>query len=575
MNIIKLISKEIKNIFIFFGLKKNYLININKTNILKFGNYQSSFIIFIAKKFGIDSIVLAKRIVNFIKLKGLINKIDIIYPGFINFFINIKFIENLILNYIKSKRIGIKKLKSHKIVIDYSSPNIAKEMHVGHLRSTIIGDAYYRIVLFLGLNVIKVNHIGDWGTQFGMLIAYMVKKKITKSKIKMSQLENYYCLAKISYKKDSIFCKLSKKYLVKLQHGDKFCINLWKKILLYSIKKNQIIYDKLNVTLNNNDIYGESFYNNLLPFIINDLIKKKIAFNLNGNIIIFLNEFKNKNGDKMGVIIKKNDGSYLYSAIDIACAKYRYETLKADKIVYFVDSRQNQYLMQIFKIVRKAGYVPKNVYMKHYMFGMILNTNGKPFKTRDGFNIKLIAFLNESILRAKILINSKNPNIKKKELEKLSKIVGIGSIKYNDLSRNRVHNYIFNWNNMLNFSGNTYIYIQYAYARISSIIERNFKNKKVLIYIIDIKQKYEIKLANKLIQLEEILISVYNKATPNILCSYLYDISVLFSSFYEKCSIIKSNNYQILNSRMKLLLLTRKTLKLGLYLLGIRTSNKM
>ncbi|MGK2896995.1 MAG: arginine--tRNA ligase [Candidatus Makana argininalis] len=575
MNINKLISKKIENIFLLFGLKNNYLININQTNIEKFGNYQCNFIIFIAKKFGIDAIILAKKLIYFIKLNGIVEKIDIIYPGFINFFINIKYTENLILNYILSNRIGIKKIKSKNIVIDYSSPNIAKEMHVGHLRSTIIGDAYYRIMLFLGLNVIKANHIGDWGTQFGMLIAYIVKKKIKKSKIKITYLENFYCLAKISYKKDPLFCKLSKKYLVKLQNGDKFCINLWKKILFNSIQNNQKIYDKLNVTLNNNDICGESFYSNLLPYIIDDLIKKKIAININGNIIIFLDEFKNKNGNKMGVIIKKNDGSYLYSAIDIACAKYRYEILKANKIIYFVDSRQTQYLMQIFKIVKKAGYVPKHVYMKHYMFGMMLNKNGKPFKTRNGCNIKLNKFLNESILHAKILIKNKNPNIKKKELEKLSKIIGIGSIKYNDLSRNRINNYIFNWNNMLNFNGNTYIYIQYAYARISSIIERNFKNKKIIISIINVKNKYEIKLANKLIQLEEILISVYNNATLNILCSYLYNISVLFSYFYEKCSIINSKNLKKINSRIKLILLTRKTLKLGLKLLGIKTSNIM
>ncbi|MFI4846840.1 MAG: arginine--tRNA ligase [Candidatus Makana argininalis] len=575
MNINMLISKKIKNVFLFFGLKNIYSININKTNIEKFGNYQLNFIIFISKKFGIDSIILAKKLIYFIKLNGIVDKIDIIYPGFMNFFINIKFIKNLILDYIKSNRIGIKKLKFKNIVIDYSSPNIAKEMHVGHLRSTIIGDAYYRIILFLGLNAIKANHIGDWGAQFGMLIAYIVKKKIKKSEIKISCLENYYCLAKIIYKKDPYFCKLSKKYLVKLQNRDQFCIKLWKKILLNSIKKNQIIYDKLNVTLNYNDIYGESFYHNLLPNIINDLIKKKIALNNNGNIIIFLNEFKNKYGNKMGVIIKKKDGSYLYSAIDIACAKYRCEILKANKIIYFVDSRQNQYLLQIFKIVKKAGYVPKNVYMKHYMFGMILNKNGKPFKTRDGSNIKLIKLLNESILRAKIIIKNKNPNIKTKELYKLAKIVGIGSIKYNDLSRNRVHNYIFNWNNMLNFNGNTYIYIQYAYARISSIIERNCKNKKILIYSINIKKKYEIKLANKLIQLEEILFLIYKKATPNILCSYLYDVSVIFSSFYEKYSIINSKNFKTINSRLKLILLTRKTLKLGLNLLGIKISNKM
>ncbi|MFI4847339.1 MAG: arginine--tRNA ligase [Candidatus Makana argininalis] len=575
MNINKLISKKIKNVLLFLGLKNNYSININKTNIEKFGNYQSSFIMFISKKFGMDSIMLAKKIINFIKLTGVVNKIDIIYPGFINFFINIKFIENLILNYIISNRIGINKLKPKNIVIDYSSPNIAKEMHVGHLRSTIIGDSYYRIVSFLGLNVIKANHIGDWGTQFGMLIAYIVKKKIQTYKIKISYLEKIYRLAKINYNKDPFFYKLSKKYLVKLQNKDKFCINLWKKILFYSIRKNQKIYNKLNVTLNSNDIMGESFYSNLLPYIIKDLIKKKIAINNNGNIIIFLDEFKNKNGNKMGVIVKKYDGSYLYSAIDIACAKYRYEILKADKIIYFVDSRQNQYLLQIFKILRKSGYVPKNVDMRHYMFGMMLNKHGKPFKTRDGANTKLITLLNKSILNAKNLIKNKNPNLKKKTLEKLSKLVGIGSIKYNDLSRNRINNYIFNWKNMLNFNGNTYIYIQYAYARISSIINLNFKNKKILMCKIKIKKQYEIKLSNKLIQLEEIIISVYKNGMPNILCSYLYDLSVFFSAFYEKYSIINSKNLIIINSRINLILLTRKTLKLGLNLLGIKTSNIM
>ncbi|MFI4819007.1 MAG: arginine--tRNA ligase [Enterobacterales bacterium] len=575
MNINKLISKKIKKVLLFFGLKNNYSINLNQTNIEKFGHYQSSFIILISKKFGINYIILSKKLIYFIELKGIINKIDIIYPGFINFFINTKFIEYLVSNYILYNRIGIKKLKSKNIVIDYSSPNIAKEMHVGHLRSTIIGDSYYRIMSFLGLNVIKSNHIGDWGEQFGMLIAYIVKRKIEKSEIKISYLENFYRLAKMNYIKNSFFYKTSRKYLIKLQNKDKFCINLWKKILFDSINKNQKIYNKLNITLSYNDIISESFYSNLLPNIIDDLIKKKIAINDNGNIIIFLNEFKNKNGDKMGVVIKKKDGSYLYSAIDIACAKYRYKVLKSDKIIYFVDSRQNKHLLQVFTIVKKAGYVPKNIYMKHYMFGMMLKYNGKPFKTRDGYNIKLIKFLNESILRAKIFILNKNPNIKDNELEKLSKIVGIGSIKYNDLSRNRINNYIFNWNNILNFDGNTSIYIQYAYARISSILERNFKNKKIHICKIKIKEKFEINLAIKLIQFEETIILVYKNVKPNILCSYLYNLSVLFSLFYEKCSIINSKNLNIINSRIQLILLTRKTLKLGLNLLGIKTSNKM
>lgn len=321
-------------------------------------------------------------------------------------------------------------------MVDYSAPNVAKEMHVGHLRSTIIGDAAVRTLEFLGHKVIRANHVGDWGTQFGMLIAWLEKQQQENAgEMELADLEGFYRDAKKHYDEDEEFAERARNYVVKLQSGDEYFREMWRKLVDITMTQNQITYDRLNVTLTRDDVMGESLYNPMLPGIVADLKAKGLAVESEGATVVFLDEFKNKEGEPMGVIIQKKDGGYLYTTTDIACAKYRYETLHADRVLYYIDSRQHQHLMQAWAIVRKAGYVPESVPLEHHMFGMMLGKDGKPFKTRAGGTVKLADLLDEATERARRLVAEKNPDMPADELEKLANAVGIGAVKYADLSK--------------------------------------------------------------------------------------------------------------------------------------------
>ncbi|MXP56175.1 arginine--tRNA ligase [Pantoea sp. Mhis] len=576
MNIKSVLSNRINHAMILAGISANCDPQIHRSSKMKFGNYQVNGIISVAKKNGQIPSELAKLVVNYLDLDDIANKIEIANPGFINIFLKRTWLEQQINKLLQLPCLGIDRVSPQNIVIDYSSPNMAKEMHVGHIRSTIIGDAVACTLSFLGHNVIRVNHIGDWGTQFGMLIAYLDKKKNKyQENMILSNLENFYREAKNIYDKDLNFAKCAQEYVIKLQNGDEYCRDLWQKIVNISIAQNQKIYERLNVSLMPNHVMGESSYNEMLPEIVADLRKKGLAVISEGATVVFLDEFKNKQGNPMGVIIQKKDGGYLYSTTDIACAKYRYEKFHAERIIYYIDSRQHQHLQQVWSIVRKAGYVPESVSLEHHAFGMILGKDGTPFKTRSGNIIKLSDLLDESVERALKLISKKNPKMSQEKLKILSEIVGIGAIKYAELSKNRISNYIFNWDQMLRFDGNTAPYIQYAYTRILSVFRKANININHLIDDITLTEEYEVRLAIHLLQFEESLIQVAYDGTPHIMCSYLYELASLFSNFYEHCPIILNKNNQTCKSRLQLAALTAKTLKQGLNILGIQTVQYM
>lgn len=574
MNIKYLISNEIKKAMIMCGLPEKFDPQICKSNKLHLCDYQANGIISLAKKMNISPLKLSLLIIKNIRKNDLFEKIKAVHPGFINFTINKTWVVNKInkIDLLK-KIIFIDKNNVKKIIVDYSSPNIAKQMHVGHLRSTIIGDAIARILKFLGHNVIKINHIGDWGIQFGILLATLNNSK--KKMIESYNFNTLYQIAKKKYDEDEEFAKIANDYLIKLQSGDKKCLYIWKKIVDITIKQNKKIYNALNVSLTDKDIIAESFYKNMLPKIINDLKNKKIAVEKDGAIMVFLKNFKNRLGHSMGVIIKKKNGGYLYATIEIASLKYRCKILKADRILYFVDSRQKQHLMQILEISKQAGYIDDKTLFEHHSFGMILGDDRKPFKTRSGKSIKLDTLIKEAIKRASYLIKKKNPCISKQKLLYVAKTVGIGAIKYFDLSKNRINNYIFNWQNILNFEGNTSPYIQYAYTRILSIIQKsNIKNKNLNKFKFFIQVKEEKNLGLHLLQFEETLQLVSQICMPHFLCNYLYDLACIFSNFYENCKILSSDK-QIRLSRLKISYLTAKTLKIGLNILGIKTVKTM
>ncbi|QVQ33956.1 arginine--tRNA ligase [Salmonella enterica] len=577
MNIQALLSEKVSQAMIAAGAPADCEPQVRQSAKVQFGDYQANGMMAVAKKLGMAPRQLAEQVLTHLDLSGIASKVEIAGPGFINIFLEPAFLAEQVQQALASDRLGVSQPTRQTIVVDYSAPNVAKEMHVGHLRSTIIGDAAVRTLEFLGHHVIRANHVGDWGTQFGMLIAWLEKQQQENAgDMALADLEGFYRDAKKHYDEDEAFAERARNYVVKLQSGDAYFREMWRKLVDITMTQNQITYDRLNVTLTRDDVMGESLYNPMLPGIVADLKAKGLAVESEGATVVFLDEFKNKEGDPMGVIIQKKDGGYLYTTTDIACAKYRYETLHADRVLYYIDSRQHQHLMQAWTIVRKAGYVPDSVPLEHHMFGMMLGKDSKPFKTRAGGTVKLADLLDEALERARRLVAEKNPDMPADELEKLANAVGIGAVKYADLSKNRTTDYIFDWDNMLAFEGNTAPYMQYAYTRVLSVFRKADIDEQALASApVIISEDREAQLAARLLQFEETLTVVAREGTPHVMCAYLYDVAGLFSGFYEHCPILSAENDAIRNSRLKLAQLTAKTLKLGLDTLGIETVERM
>ncbi|MGK2889201.1 MAG: arginine--tRNA ligase [Candidatus Malihini olakiniferum] len=576
MNIQALLSEKVSQALVAAGAPNGTDPQVCQSAKAQFGDYQANGVMAAAKKIGLPSRKLAEMVVQHLALDSIIAKTEIAGPGFINLFLDAQWLAQQTERALNTPKLGITPVTVQTIVVDYSAPNVAKEMHVGHLRSTIIGDAAVRTLEFLGHNVIRANHVGDCGTQFGMLIAYLEDmQKDTSGDLILPGLEAFYREAKKRYDEDAVFAERARHYVVKLQGGDAYCREMWSKLVDVTMTQNQITYDRLNITLTKNDVMGENLYNDMLPGIVADLKAKGLAVESEGATVVFLDEFKNKEGGPMGVIIQKKDGGYLYTTTDIACAKYRYETLGANRILYYIDSRQHQHLMQAWTIVRKAGYVPESVSLEHHIFGMMLCKDGKPFKTRAGGTIKLADLLDEAYERALTLVSGKNPNMEQSELRELARVVSIGAVKYADLSKNRTTGYVFDWDNMLVFEGNTAPYIQYAYTRVASIFKRANIDKATLTEPVVLNDRRETALATRLLQFEETITTVAREGTPHVMCAYLYDLARLFSSFYEYCHILNADSDVVRQNRLKLALLTAETLEHGLKTLGIETVENM
>ncbi len=563
MNIKKYIKNKIKKILNILNIKKkyNYKINNNK----KFSDYQINGCIEISKKENIKINFLFKIIKKKLIKNKLFNKIKIINPGFINIFLNKKYLSKIINKNSKIKNFGIKNKIKKTILIDYSSPNIAKQIHIGNLKSTIIGDCVSNIFKFLGNKIIKINHIGDWGTQFGIIISW-IKLFNLENKIKnINFIEKIYKKAQKKFKTDKNFAKKSRKNVVKLQNKNNKIIKIWKKIVKITIKENQKIYNYLNINLNYKNNIGESFYQEMMPKIIKDLIKKKIAIKNKKSIIIFL-----KKKDKYPIIIQKKDKAFLYSTSDIASIKYRYKKFKINKMIYFVDYRQKLYFNKIFKICKKAKYIPKNFFIKHYCLGLILNKKLKPIKSRKGNNLKFKNIIKYIKNKSKILIKNKNIYNKNK-INRIIKKITIGAIKYVDLSKNRKTNYIFDIDKIICLKSNTSIYIQYSYTRIISILRKNKTNttKSIKNNNFYITSKIEFDISKKILNFEEIIKQTSKKCNPNIICLYLYKLCCMFSNLYEKENILKIKNIKLKKSKLKLISIISKILRIGLSLLGI------
>jgi len=488
------------------------------------------------------------------------------WAGFINIWISKEWLERAILSIIDDERLGISKVETPKtIIVDYSSPNMAKQMHVGHLRSTIIGDTLVRLFEFLGHRVIKQNHIGDWGTQFGMLIAYL-EEIGEDGASSLSDLEEFYRSAKKRFDEDEEFANRAREYVVKLQSGDKRCLSLWKRFIDSSLKHCEVVYDKLGVKLTKDDVRAESFYNPKLPSIVEKLEKSGDLVESSGAKCVFVDGFDNP------LIIQKSDGGFLYATTDLAGLEFRANELKADRICYVVDARQSDHFKQVFSVAKNSNLVPEDIELEHIAFGTMMDKSGRPFKTRDGGTVKLIDLLDEAIKRAKETIQDRD--ISNQDLEKVAKAIGIGAVKYADLSVNRESNYIFSWDKMLSLDGNTALYIQYAYARIKSIFRRY--GKDIAVKEVKIGDDLEKSLALTLLKFEDVLIKASNEATPNTITTYLYSLVTIFMKFYEQNPILKDSIPEDIRvSRLILADLTAKTIKTALDILGIEVVDRI
>jgi len=559
------INHVIKDAFIKAGIKDEP-IAVTEATKPEFGDYQFNGAMALAKSMGKNPRQIAEMIVKDLDLTGAVVKAQIAGPGFINLWINPLWIADQCQTALNDERLGVSKRENPiKVVVDYSGPNMAKQMHVGHLRSTIIGDTLANLLTFLGDKVIRQNHIGDWGTQFGMLIAYL-EEIAEDGSGSLKDLEQFYKDAKGRFDADEAFANKAREYVVKIQSGDKHCLALWQKFIDISLGHCEEVYHKLGVKLTRDDVRAESFYNDDLPKVVEDLQAKGVLQESDGAQCVFLE------GDEVPVIVQKGDGGYLYATTDLAALRYRANVLGAKRIAYVVDARQGGHFKQVFKVAKDSGFVPEDVKLEHIAFGTMMDKSGKPFKTRDGGTVKLIDLLDEAVVKAKDTIKDKE-GYSEQEIEALAKIIGIGAVKYADLAINRESNYIFNWDKMLSFEGNTSLYMQYAYARIQSIFRKHHAQIEGKIIIGD---ALEHRLAVMLLRFEDILQLSAQNATPNQITTYLYELATLFMRFYEQNPILKEGVDEATKmSRLQLADLTAKTIKQGLDILGIEVVERV
>ena len=584
MNIKQILSEKVSAAMVLAGLPEGTNPAVSLSSRPNFGDYQANGVMGAAKKLKTNPRELATKVVEHLDLSGMADNIELAGPGFINIHLDKNWLATQLAKTANDEKLGVAQRgeteedKSQTVVVDYSAPNLAKEMHVGHLRSTIIGDAVVRALEFRGDKVIRQNHMGDWGTQFGMLLAHLSDKLNANevAETALSDLENFYRKAKVRFDNEEGFADRARDYVVKLQGGDKDCLVLWKLFIDISIAHSEDIYKKLNVTLTREDIMGESAYNPDLPVVVDELMTKGIAEVSEGAKVVFINEMANKDGEAPVFIIQKTGGGYLYATTDLSACRYRANELKADRIIIFTDARQGLHFKQVEIVARKAGLLPEHVGYDHCPFGMMMGDDGKPFKTRTGGTIKLAELLDEAIVRAKDVIKEKNPDYSEDKLNKIATKVGIGAVKFADLSKNRTSDYIFNWKTMLSFEGATAPYLQYAYSRIQSIFNKAEIEQANFNADITIIEPQEKALALKLLQLEEVIDAVISESMPNLLCNYLYELASLYMSFYEACPILKDGiDDDIKQSRLALCSNISKTLKQGLDILGIEVMERM
>ncbi|HEY2512452.1 MAG TPA: arginine--tRNA ligase [Polyangiaceae bacterium] len=536
-------------------------------------DYQANAALGLRKQIGGNPREIAEKIVKHLDLKGVAEKVEVAGAGFINVTLAGSFLATCVSEVAADERLGVAPRAAETVAIDYSSPNIAKEMHVGHLRSTILGDALARVLEAVGDKVVRQNHLGDWGTPFGMLLEHLLDAGGTAESFSVGDLNAFYQEARRKFEADPAFADRARRRVVELQGGDEATLALWRRFVTESRRYLETIYAKLDVTLKDSDVVGESFYNPMLAGVVAELTAKGLAVESDGALCVFPPGFTGREGEPLPLIVRKQDGGYGYGTTDLAAVRYRTGTLGATRIVYVVGSPQSQHLAMVFKVGELAGWlVPGKSRAEHVAFGSILGPDKKMFKTRSGETVRLVELLDEAVQRARDVIAQKNPELDAATRENVARAVGIGAVKYADLSSDRIKDYVFDWDRMLAFEGNTAPYLQYAHARIRSIFRRAEAKSTGTIVI---AAPAERALAMAILGFGEVVHEVAGTLQPHRLCTYLFTLAAAFSTFYEQCPVLKAATDEERASRLALCDLTARVLARGLDLLGIEAPQEM
>jgi arginyl-tRNA synthetase len=550
---------------------------INPANNPKFGDYQVNVAMKLGKQLGRPPRQVAQAIVDHLDAGDLLENVEIAGPGFINLHLSKATLADSAHALLHDPRLGVASLdQPQTVVVDYSSPNVAKEMHVGHLRSTVIGDAIARVLAFQGHDVIRQNHLGDWGTQFGMLIEHLDETGQAEQG-NLGDLTKLYKESKARFDAESEFAERAKQRVVKLQGGDEATLTIWRKLVQQSQDYFATIYERMGVLLEPSDIRGESFYNDQLPGVIDRLKSDGIYETSQGAGVVFVEGFTDADGNALPMIVQKSDGGFLYATTDLAAAAYRVDELHADRVVYVVGAPQKQHFDMLFATLRKLGWVDEHARLDFVPFGQVLGEDGKIFRTRSGETVRLVDLIDEAESRAIAVCKEKNPELSGDEAAHVGRTVGLGALKYADLSSDRVKDYKFSWERMLALEGNTAPYLINAYVRVHGIFRKGGLDFAALDSDhVEVAEPAEKALVLKLMQFGTTVESVADSLEPHRLCNYLYELASAFHKFFESCPVLKADvPADVKHGRLALCKLVALTLERGLGLLGIGVVERM
>jgi arginyl-tRNA synthetase len=540
------------------------------------GDFQANFAMPLGKQLGRPPREVAEAVVDQLDLGGICDKVEVAGPGFVNLTLDEGWLAAQTGLLLADDRLGVPPDADPRIVVvDYSAPNVAKEMHVGHLRSTIIGDALVRILRWAGHDVIPQNHIGDWGTPFGMLIEHLldIGEDEAAAELSLGDLTTFYQQARTKFDGDADFAERSRRRVVTLQAGDPQTLRLWQVLVEQSQAYFNTVYQRLGVLLTDDDLAGESTYNDQLATVTAELEAKGLAREDDGALCVFPDGFTGRDGTPLPLIIRKSDGGYGYATTDLAAIRHRTRDLGGERILYLVDAGQHQHLEMVFAVAREAGWLDDGHRAEHVSFGLVLGPDGRRLKTRSGESPKLIDLLDEAVERAAAAVSAKNPDLSEDTKSAVAQAVGIGSVKYADLSSDRIKDYVFDWDRMLSFDGNTAAYLINAYVRIRSIFRRAEEHPGASAVLVTAPE--ERTLALGLLRFDLVVRSVVERLEPHLLATYLFDLAQAFTAFYEGCPVLRAPTPELRRSRLTLCEVTARTLATGLGLLGIDTVEQM